>query len=493
MTWMKKLALHYENMKNMYPEDKLMILFDIEGTILDMRYSILHILKSFDENHGTQSFKNLKLEAITVHENQVEKLLIELNIQDENLREKILDWYNTYRWSPTAILTSHRPFVGVMEVIRWFQMQPNTYVALNTGKPDSLRKETLRSINRLGDEYKVHFTDQFLHMNPNGWDQDVINIKVAAVNHFRKVGYRVFAMVDNEPENLDAASKAEPQQEILFLHADTIFESQRKKLPTRVVSGKVYDITELIHEKALPQHIQFVWHGVNDAANLRQFLSSSIQWAECDIRLHPQSENIILRHDSFEKSPLQEGEEIVFLKDILLPLQVADKSIKLDLKENDRLIDQTLELLAEVKFEESHLWFNGNIEVLKEKGFRKVKKLEPSAIIQCPIDHVTQLILNHPDKAKEILFRLNDWGINRLSINWNTPYLRKVLDRIDHLGFNVNIYNVPDLECFLKTVLFMPRSITADFNFPKWYYYGRGAGQNQQHHEYALSKSLKND
>lgn len=34
--WMKRLALHYERVKYLQPEDKLMILFDIDGTILDM-------------------------------------------------------------------------------------------------------------------------------------------------------------------------------------------------------------------------------------------------------------------------------------------------------------------------------------------------------------------------------------------------------------------------------------------------------------------------
>lgn len=31
--WMKRLALHYERVKYLQPEDKLMILFDIDGTL----------------------------------------------------------------------------------------------------------------------------------------------------------------------------------------------------------------------------------------------------------------------------------------------------------------------------------------------------------------------------------------------------------------------------------------------------------------------------
>ncbi len=99
MKWMKKLALHYEGMKDRYPNDKLMILFDIDGTILDMRHMIFHILKSFDENHSSKFFKNLTLSDIVVHENQVEKLLTKMGIL-VNQKNEILEWYKTHRWTP---------------------------------------------------------------------------------------------------------------------------------------------------------------------------------------------------------------------------------------------------------------------------------------------------------------------------------------------------------------------------------------------------------
>ena len=59
---------------------------------------------------------------------------------------------------------------------------------------------------------------------------------------------------------------------------------------------------------------------------------------------------------------------------------------------------------------------------------------------------------------------------------------------MDQWGFEVNIYNVPDLEAFLQAVLLMPRSITSDFNFPEWHYYGRGSGHNNMHYEYSMRK-----
>jgi len=116
-----------------------------------------------------------------------------------------------------------------------------------------------------------------------------------------------------------------------------------------------------------------------------------------------------------------------------------------------------------------------------------LKNAYSASIIQCPIDTILKSISNKTVLLQS-LSSLKNWGIQRLSIDWNTPNLRKVLDQVDRLGFDVNIYNLPDLESFLRAVLLMPRSITADFNFPKWHYFGRGSGEGLKHHRYLLKQ-----
>ncbi len=195
--WMAELTYHYEKTRRRYPQDRLMILFDIDGTILDMRYMVFHVLKAFDKKHDTHFFRKLNVSDITVHENQVDSFLAELRIPSEEQRE-IIKWYNQHRWSSEYILQSHHPFSGVLEVIRWFQLQPNTFVGLNTGRPESILSDTLRSLNKLGKEYKVQFSDELLRMNPGGWEQEVETSKVAGVRYFQKKGCQIFDLVDNE-------------------------------------------------------------------------------------------------------------------------------------------------------------------------------------------------------------------------------------------------------------------------------------------------------
>ena len=70
------------------------------------------------------------------------------------------------------------------------------------------------------------------------------------------------------------------------------------------------------------------------------------------------------------------------------------------------------------------------------------------------------------------------------STDWQTQNRCTVFEQVDQWGFEINVCNMPDLDSFLQAVLLTPRSITSDFNFPKWHYYGRGAGGNSCHYEY---------
>jgi len=486
-SWMAQLVRQYKKIQQLYPDDKLMIIFDIDGTILDMRYMVLRTLWAYDRSHGTHFFHKLRVADIVVHENHVNRLLEHL-VLPLDMQTAVLSWYKKHRWSSEAILESHRPFNGVLPIIRWFQIQANTIVGLNTGRPSIIREDTLRSLNALGQEYRVQFEDKHLYMNPGQWEEGVTNSKVAGIRHFQKMGYRIFALIDNEPDNLTAVAKCDPNHEILLLHANTIFESKRARLPSRSVRGKKYDLTELISENTLPQRVQFVWHGVNDMSNLRQFLTSDIRWLECDVHIDPTGNQLILRHDSFTETPLKENEDWLTLNKLLAQVKKHSKLVKLDLKAGGILIDKILDLVNKYEFEDEHLWFNGNVERLQEHRIRQLAEAHPKAIVQCPVDFLAPLICSAPMKAKEILDMFTTWGVNRFSISWQTNDMRQLFDQMDRWGFEVNIYNVTDLESFLQAVLLMPHSVTSDYNFPKWHYYGQGSGEKGEHYEYSMRK-----
>lgn len=243
--WMEHLALHYKKMRSMYPDGKLMICFDIDGTILDMRFIILHVLKDFDRGHRTEYFKNVKVSDIDFHEAHLKIFLNRLSIKEEDQRY-ILSYYENMFLDALTIKRANRPFRGVFDIIRWFQMQPNTYVGLNTGRPESLRLKTLSALNFLGKEFHVQFTNSLLFMNNIGLDGDIPRIKRMGIEYFQNLGFVVFAFVDNEPENLKAVADMDHKGEILLLHANTIFKSSKTHIKENFASGNEYEIKRII-------------------------------------------------------------------------------------------------------------------------------------------------------------------------------------------------------------------------------------------------------
>jgi hypothetical protein len=278
------------------------------------------------------------------------------------------------------------------------------------------------------------------------------------------------AAVDNEPENLLAMAAADPAGEILFLHADTIFTSQRDG---RVIAGREYHLRELVPERALPARVSFVWHGVNDELNLGRFLASEVRWAEIDVRRDPLG-RLVLRHDGFDRRPWRRDEPTVPAEDVVRRLVDAGRSVKLDLKENGPTLQGAVELVDRLGFDDERLWWNAELPAIDREGFVSLRERFPHATISCPVDFLVPLLLS--SSAGQVLDVVRACGISRLSFRWD-PAVRRILDAVEQDGWEVNIYGVPDLESFLEASLLLPTSVTADFNFPEWRYFGRGSGE----------------
>lgn len=243
--WMAALATHYRKMRHQYPQDELLILFDIDGTILDLRYMMLYLLQRYDHEHGSDHFGHLTLTDIDVHEAVMDRLLARLGL-DEAARTQVEAWYLERYWSSETIAASHCAFDQVFEVIAWLQRQPQTTVGLNTGRLELLRADTLASLNRLGEAAGAYFTNELLYMRPDTWTEGVAVRKAMGVQAVQALGYRVIAFVDNEPGNLATIAHCVGAPDILLMHANTIFLSPLAELPPPAVQGDCYVLDELI-------------------------------------------------------------------------------------------------------------------------------------------------------------------------------------------------------------------------------------------------------
>ena len=465
-SWMRSLAHHYQRTRAAYPDDELIALFDVDGTIVDLRPMMLRLLHRYDHERGARYFRGLGLEDFDVTENQIESLLDGMPHLPDDVRADAARWYRRRYWNRDVMLESHRPFSGVMEVMRWFQIQPGTSVGINTARTERMRDDTLASLNGLGREFKVEFKSELVFMSPYGWNSDIESAKCEGIRYFQRMGYRVVAFVDNEPANLEAVAEMEGSEGILLLHADTLFESARSRLPASTVGGDTYDITELASPDAQLRPVgpaQFVWHGVDDRDGLRRFVESDVQWCEMAVRTDPATRALILnREETDERHPA----DLLVLDEALNVALGAGKSVKFDLKEDGRTLDALVRVISARRTEFGDLWFNASVHTLGEEGFRRLRREYPDAVIQCPVDFMTPLIVAMPDEAERLLATIAGWGVNRMSISWKTPLRRQILDALEGWGYEINIYNVPDLESFLKAALLLPTSLTMDFSKP---------------------------
>lgn len=469
--WMRGLAERVARRRSLHPDDELVLVFDIDGTIVDTRHLVVHVLLSYDRNHGTDLFHGITADDVVDHDARVDEILKGFALSEPHHRD-VRSWYLEHVRDPEAVAASHRPYQGVLSVIRWFQLQPRTHVALNTGRPESLRELTLASLNTLGALHRVTFENDLLFMNASGLDEDVAAGKVGALRRLRDAGYRVVAVVDNEPAMIRAMARSDETDEIQFLHADTLFASRRQPTP-RTISGSSYGLADLVDEAEVGRRVTLVWHGVNDRDNLGQFIRSEVRWAELDVRRDPVG-RIVLRHDSFVELPWSPDERMMPLRECLQVLRNNGRSVKVDLKEADALMDDVLEIVRELGFADDELWFNGSIETIGEGGFARLRGARRGSIRQCPIDFLVPLLRAAPELAEDVLTSLDGWGITRVSLDWRTPGARDVLGVIERLGWEVNLYGVPDLESSLEAAFLLPASVTADFNFPEWDHDGRG-------------------
>jgi phosphoglycolate phosphatase-like HAD superfamily hydrolase len=90
--WMSALAEHVGAARASYPDDDLVVAFDIDGTILDTRHLVVNVLLSYDRWHETQHFIGLTADDVVHHETRIDDILAAFGLADRD-RAAIRAWY----------------------------------------------------------------------------------------------------------------------------------------------------------------------------------------------------------------------------------------------------------------------------------------------------------------------------------------------------------------------------------------------------------------
>lgn len=374
------------------------------------------------------------------------------------------------------LIPDYENFSGeVFDLLRWFQIQEKTSVGIYSELEQAKILMVLNELNRRGFAHRLTLESDNLYLNADAGS----GLASAAVDKFGETGKSVFAVIDPVDKNLEALKQKTLIKLQPFDSSGSISDGKKS-----IIQGNSIDLVNLISEKGLPKSIQYCWHGINDEYNLNQFLDSSVVWGEVDVRHHPATGQLITRHDSYKKSPAFSGEQVQLFKETLQIFRENNRHVKIDFKQGRSVIDEVSQILQALSFPDEEIWFHGDVHKLYPGGFKKLRANFPGAIIQTTIDGLGQYIVQRPRIAKGALNIYARWGVNRFLLTWQSLHLARIMEQMGIWGYDVNFYEIPDLQSFLHAVLFLPAGITSDYNFPEWNRFGRGSGQDLKWHIY---------
>lgn len=384
-----------------------------------------------------------------------------------------------------TLLALDRPIPGAFDVVRWFQMQPDTFVGINSSRDEGQRPETLEALARWGAEYRVSFEPSLVRLASRGEDRTSPTGKLAGLEHFRRLGYRVFACVDSRAHVLEAIARHARDPDLLLLHAGSEFRAscaggartgavfgRSLRAPRRALG---YSLDGLISRRSLPEHVQLVWSPIDRPGELDKFLGSAVRWGRATAGLESGGVGVRLRDPG--EAP---GGPSLELRGVLERLDREQRGLELVLTAGGELLETVDHAVRTAGFDPRRLGFHAPVERVDEHDVRRLSERFPESVIHTSVDFLSPLIARVPAEAERVLDTFLDWGIRRFSISWRGDATRGLLERMERWGYEVLVDAVPDLEAFLQAVLLLPRSIAGELDFPQWRFQGRGHGRRLQ-------------
>lgn len=227
--WTRALLHHHETAQRRFPHQRLLVLFDVDGTFLDMRLALTELLRAYDAAHATAHFADLTPGDLDPFGRGVESLLEHCRVPAAE-QPQVLAWYQRHRHAGDMLRLAHAPYHGLLALAAWLHRQPRTAVGINSARPEFLRQDTLRGLNALAAGHELAFTDTLAWFTPHGWRDDITAAKRAALGHAARRGERVIAHIDSNAQVLAGLAAADLDDDLLLLQSDDLLHSPQPAL-----------------------------------------------------------------------------------------------------------------------------------------------------------------------------------------------------------------------------------------------------------------------
>lgn len=459
--WLITLTKHYDIAALEDPANHKLLLLDIDGTILDIRAAIYHLLKQYDIAHQREFFHKLAPSLMQHAGASIHDVMKKLGIS-KKIQSAVAQWVDQSFYSQIDLHQQLPMQKGAFELIRWFQMQPMTCVALISGRRQQQLDHLLTMLNRLSAPYGVQFSADMLHLRPDEWPDSVAAHKVACVRKLQKSGYQIVAMLDSEPANLAAVAGADDLQPFFLMHSDTVSLSNPDLLPNHMQEITLYERITQVARRELPPDTQLVWRSIKTRDELKSYLASDIEWAELDVYADSAGKHFSMQPAPIPKTAAEAKGKGIALDEALHMLKAMDRSVQISLHMPPAAFPLFLAQIEQHQFEPDKLCFSMAPEHLNADSTRLLLHAYPNTTLQCPIDS-WGTAADSPATLRLRLNRAASLGINRFSLTSGHPNLQAICMLLTTHGFQFNIHSVNDRHSLWQALPLEPRSITGDF------------------------------
>lgn len=216
--WTRALLSHHERSLQRFPNQRALVLFDVDDTFLDMRLALSALLGAYDAAHASAHFAALDPGTLDPFGRGIESILEHCRVPADE-QPQVLAWFQHKRRCGEIARLAHAPYRGLLGLATWLHEQPRTAVGINSARPEFLRQDTLRCLNDLASDSGLRFVDELAWFTPHGWRDDVGASKLAAIARAERRGNRVIAMIDSNPAVLASLAAADLGEDRLLLHS----------------------------------------------------------------------------------------------------------------------------------------------------------------------------------------------------------------------------------------------------------------------------------
>lgn len=436
--WLRALAEHVARQREQFPDAALLVLVDVDGTLLDLRHGVQGLLADLDRRQPGTGLADLPLDRVPNDERSL-RALFEAHEVDRGERERLLVAFERLCWSPEAVSPTSQPFLGVLEMLRWLRMQPGVFVALNSSRPESRREETVQALRTLSSRFNLRFSEDLLFLREGQRDAArPYQSKVDGVEHYRRLDYRVVAVLDDDPEALAAIGREGSAPELLLVQAGDLAAA----LPAPVDEGR----------SASGEPAAICWRGPMAGPHFERFLGTCAPSAWVSVR----------RGSAGEVEVLSDEGQPVF-EDLLGSFAQCGKGLWLEFKEGGSVLSRVVHTLARSGFPTDQMVFVASPEKLGENGFQRLAEACPDAVRAAHGHFLSTLAEVAPDLAHESLARLRSWGVQRIVVAYDDPHREALVRLVREAGLELALDAAAGLMPYLASTGCLPEAVISDF------------------------------